>query len=212
MLTQQKISRHLASFPVREDIIVDIISGPTAVGKSWVVDRLKRTHQYVVPTTSRPRRQDEVNGVDYYFVTRTEYEKAILKGEMATTFILDKYYYGYSGKEFEKISNNNKKPLVIIYYKVLDPFLEKFPNSQIYFMFPPYTEKGLELLKRRMMSRTVVNFDARWRDTLEQMYEMYVAKPNLLARYPNSKLYTIEDDRSALKLIKDLEKNAIKAY
>lgn len=209
MLSQEKIKRHLRNFPVREDIAVDILSGPTAVGKNWVAKQLKGTHQFLIPTTSRNPGSDERHGVDYYFISKLQYERALLKGEFVTTFTLGRHYYGYRGIEFEKITSNRYVPLAIIYYKVLDPFLEKFPNSRIYFMFPPFTQKGLDLLKKRMLSRTVWQFAARWKDTLEQMQAMYVTKPSLLEKYPNSKLYQITDDRSSVKLINDLKKNKL---
>lgn len=205
MLSQEKIKRHLKNFPVREDIVVDILSGPTAVGKNWVAERLKNSHQFLIPTTSRSPGSDERHGVNYYFISKQEYERALLKGEFVTTFTMGRHYYGYRGIEFEKITSQKYTPLAIIYYKVLDPFLEKFPNSRIYFMFPPFSQRGLELLKRRMLSRTVWQFEARWKDTLEQMQAMYVTKPDLLEKYPNSKLYAITDDRSALSLIRELK-------
>lgn len=209
MLSQEKIKHHLRKFPVREDIVVDILSGPTAIGKNWVAKQLKGTHQFLIPTTSRNPGSDERHGVDYYFISKQEYEKKLLKGEFATTFTLGRHYYGFRVVELEKITSGKYIPIAIIYYKVLDPFLEKFPNSRIHFMFPPFTQKGLDLLRKRMLSRTVWQFEARWKDTLEQMQAMYVTKPGLLEKYPNSKLYKITDDRSTSKLINILKKNKI---
>lgn len=207
MLSRAEIKNHLKAFPVRNDIVVDILTGPTAVGKNWVVDRLKTSHKFLIPTTSRPQRSDEEHGVQYYFVSKKKYEELLLKGEFITTFTMGNQYYGYQKSVLEEISTQKYIPLATIYYKVLDPFLEKFPNSRIYFMFPTFTKKGLELLRKRMLSRTVWQFEARWKDTLEQMRAMYETKPTLLEKYPNSKLYAITNDKSALKLIKDMQKN-----
>ncbi len=208
MLSQDKINQHLRKFTPRDDIIVDILCGPTAVGKTWVSMRLKNTHKFIVPTTTRPQATDEKHGEDYYFITHEQYERGLLSGKFVTTFKIGRNYFGYQGSEFERIVSGKKTPLAIIYYKALDSFLAKFPNSRIHLMFPPFTEKGLNLLKMRMLSKTAWQFEARWKDTLEQMKAMYVTKPSLLEKYKNSKLYEITNDRSALKLIKDLKKHA----
>jgi guanylate kinase len=206
MLTNEKLKRHLAAFPVRHDIKVAVISGPTAIGKHTIVSKLERTHRFLVPTTTRPPLRDEVNGINYYFVTKTDFVRGLLNGKYATGFMLENHYYGFSVEELEKATSSQYKTIAIIYYKVLDQFIEKFPNSFIHFMFPPFTNNGLELIKRRMLSKTVWNFEQRWRDTLEQMNAMYVTRPTLLEKYPNSRLYKIKDDRSTSKLIKDLQK------
>lgn len=205
MLSQDKINQHLRKFAPREDIIVDILCGPTAVGKTWVSLRLTDSHEFIVPTTTRKPASDEIQGEDYYFITKEQYEKALLSGKFVTTFKIGRNYFGFQGSEFERIVSGKKTPLAIIYYKELDSFLKKFPNSRIHFMFPPFTKKGLDFLKMRMLSKTVWQFEARWRDTLQQMQAMYAAKPTLLEKYNNSKLYEITNNRSALKLIRDLK-------
>ena len=77
MLTNEKLKRHLANFPVRPDIKVAVISGPTAIGKHTIVSRLEKTHRFLVPTTTRPPLRDEVNGINYYFVTKTDFVRAV---------------------------------------------------------------------------------------------------------------------------------------
>ena len=57
-----------------------VISGPTCSGKDAVMRKLlerNKKMQRVVTTNSREMREDEVEGVDYYFVSRQEFEKLI---------------------------------------------------------------------------------------------------------------------------------------
>jgi polyphosphate kinase 2 (PPK2 family) len=57
---------------LRKQPLVIVISGPSGVGKDSVIERMKERglpFHFVVTTTSRARRPDEVEGKDYYFVT-----------------------------------------------------------------------------------------------------------------------------------------------
>lgn len=59
-----------------------VISAPSGGGKSVVLRRLLERHEgisYSVSVTSRPPRQGEVDGVDYHFVSREEFESLIAK-------------------------------------------------------------------------------------------------------------------------------------
>lgn len=63
--------------------LVFVLSGPSGVGKSTLIDLLKRDAfpiTYCVTATTRPRRAGEVHGVHYYFLTDQEYD-AILEAD-----------------------------------------------------------------------------------------------------------------------------------
>lgn len=206
MLTEDRIKQLLGKYPTQVDMHVDIISGPTAVGKNWVADRLHDSHKALISITSRPMRENEIEGIDYHFVSEREFENHLRNGDLATTFVYDGHYYGYLTSELDNANAQKLIPLALIYYKALPNFIERFPNYSIYFMYPPFNNKGLNLLKKRMLSRSAGEFKERWADTLEQMHAMYKAEPTLLEMYPQSKLYEIKDDNSAWKLIRDLKK------
>lgn len=56
-----------------------VLSGPSASGKTEVAKRLMNEYgiKRVITTTTRPMRNGEVNGVDYYFVSREKFESMI---------------------------------------------------------------------------------------------------------------------------------------
>ena len=57
-----------------------IISGTTCAGKGTVIKKLLENHNDIVLSvsyTSRPKREHEINGVDYYFVSKEEFERKI---------------------------------------------------------------------------------------------------------------------------------------
>jgi guanylate kinase len=62
-----------------------VISGPSGVGKDSVVQCLKERGlpvHFVVTATTRPRRANEVNGKDYFFVSKEEFARMIDQGEL----------------------------------------------------------------------------------------------------------------------------------
>lgn len=62
-----------------------VISGPSGVGKDTVVQRLKERglpFHFVVTATSRPKRPDEVHGVDYFFYGEQEFLDLLKRGEL----------------------------------------------------------------------------------------------------------------------------------
>ena len=62
-----------------------LVSGPSGVGKDTVVQRMKELghpFHFVVTATTRPRRPNEVHGVDYFFHSEAEFEAMLENGEL----------------------------------------------------------------------------------------------------------------------------------
>jgi guanylate kinase len=62
-----------------------VISGPSGVGKDAVIKRLREVRQnlhFVVTATSRARRPGEVDGEDYYFVSKEEFLRMVERNEL----------------------------------------------------------------------------------------------------------------------------------
>eukprot|EP00899_Mesostigma_viride_P015597 jgi/Mesvir1/24038/Mv10775-RA.2 len=65
--------------------LVIVISGPSGVGKDAVINRLRETRpdlHFVVTATSRPMRKGEVDGKDYFFITKEKFVGLIESGEL----------------------------------------------------------------------------------------------------------------------------------
>ena len=74
-----------------------VISGPSGVGKDSVVQGLKNCQfpiHFVVTATTRPRRQNEVHGVDYFFLTKDEFARLIEQDEFIEYAIVYNDYKG----------------------------------------------------------------------------------------------------------------------
>ncbi len=85
-------SYHLASTP-----LLVVISGPSGVGKDSVLHALKehgRPFHFVVTATTRAPRPGEVHGVDYFFVSLSEFEGLIQNGELIEHALVYGQYKG----------------------------------------------------------------------------------------------------------------------
>ncbi|WP_237711316.1 guanylate kinase [Parascardovia denticolens] len=75
-----------------------VLAGPTAVGKGTVEKAVKARHPELwisVSATSRPPRPGEVDGKDYHFVSKAEFERMIDQGELLEHAIVHgSDYYG----------------------------------------------------------------------------------------------------------------------
>lgn len=60
-----------------------VLSGPSGSGKTTIVERLERDPRVTVAVTAttRPKRPNEQDGVDYFFLTRNEFQARIERGE-----------------------------------------------------------------------------------------------------------------------------------
>src|SRR5437879_11998485 len=74
-----------------------VISGPSGVGKDTVIKRLLELDpnlRYSVSYTTRPPRPGEVDGVNYQFVSRADFESLIREGAFLEAATYDANLYG----------------------------------------------------------------------------------------------------------------------
>ena len=88
-----------------------IISSPSGAGKTTIVRRLLERHPdfvFSISATTRPLRNGEVNGKDYYFLTEDEFKHKIAANEFAEWEEVYKgKFYGTLKSEIERIWTNS---------------------------------------------------------------------------------------------------------
>jgi len=130
-----------------------VLSGPSGAGKSSlihkIVDDIGECY-FSISTTTRPMREGEVDGVDYYFVDEEEFKKEIEEDQFLEYAIVHGNYYGTSLKPVKKALSEGK--LVIF---DIDVQGNSAINSRLgdittsVFITPP----TLSELKRRLQNR-----------------------------------------------------------
>jgi len=80
-----------------------ILVGKGAAGKDHLKKRLvSKGFIAGISCTTRPPRPNEVEGVDYYFLSRSEFERMLEAGEMLEHMEFNGWFYGMTADEFEK--------------------------------------------------------------------------------------------------------------
>lgn len=89
-----------------------IFSAPSGSGKTTIVKHLLSQQynlEFSISATSRPRRGEEIDGKDYYFISADEFRKKIEGNEfLEWEEVYPDRYYGTLKSEVERIRNNGK--------------------------------------------------------------------------------------------------------
>lgn len=130
-----------------------VFSGPSGVGKGTVRQEIFSTpdHQfeYSVSMTTRPKRPGEVDGVDYFFRTREEFEDLIKKGQMLE---YAEYVGNYYGTPLTYVNETLDKGIDVFLEIEVQGALQvkkKVPDGVFIFLTPP----DLDELKDRLVGR-----------------------------------------------------------
>lgn len=85
--------------------LIIVISGPSGVGKDTVIKKLRESRDslhFVVTATSRPMRPGEVNGKDYFFVSKEEFLQMVDKNELLEYALVYGDYKGIPKKQIRE--------------------------------------------------------------------------------------------------------------
>jgi len=137
---------------VDEKGILFILSGPSGVGKGTVRKKLfeqKTDLKYSISTTTRQKRPGEVDGIDYFYKTREEFEQLITENELLEYAEYVNNYYGTPKEYVVNTLNEGYDVFLEIEVQGALQVKKNFPNGVFIFLFPP----SLEELKNRIVSR-----------------------------------------------------------
>jgi guanylate kinase len=129
-----------------------VVSAPSGTGKSSICQRLLRSCpeiKFSVSCTSRPSRPKEVNGKDYYFISREDFQERIKKGEFVEWVENYGHLYGTSWKTMEEFLQKGNDLLLDIEPRGAKMIKQKFGGGIFVFVLPPSRAELLKRLKKR---------------------------------------------------------------
>ncbi|GAA5521633.1 guanylate kinase [Fodinibius salicampi] len=126
---------------------------PSGAGKTTLAKRLLKEHpsiRFSVSATTRPPREGEKNGEDYYFLTDEEFKRRIKKGHFLEWETYNGNRYGTLQSEVDKLVESGYFPLLDIEVKGALNVQKIYGSDAIsIFIEPP----SLEVLKNRLLNR-----------------------------------------------------------
>lgn len=125
-----------------------VVSAPSGAGKSSICQRLLTACpelKFSVSYTSREPRPNEINGKDYYFISRDEFQRRIDQNEFVEWIENYGHLYGTSIKTMEDFFEKGNDLLLDIEPRGAKKVKQKFRKGIFVFVLPP---SRVELLKR----------------------------------------------------------------
>ena len=148
-----------------------IIAAPSGCGKTSLVEALiKKTKNLCVSVshTTRPPRLDEVNGINYYFVSINEFEEMIKQNAFVEHAMVFDNYYGSSTKLIREKLDEGVNVILEIDWQGARQVKENMPNSVSIFILPPSKEALLGRLQQRAQDDEIT-INKRMSDAQNQM-------------------------------------------
>jgi guanylate kinase len=130
-----------------------VICAPSGTGKSTLINRLKADHpqlEWSVSCTTRPIRTGEVNGKDYHFITKDDFEKQIQSSDFIEWAKVHSNYYGTSKVFVSKGLKEGRQMLFDLDVQGADTIKKIYgKEAAVIFIEPP----SIEELEKRLRLR-----------------------------------------------------------
>ena len=137
-----------------------IVSGPSGVGKDTVISSLctiptDPERYFVVTCTTRPRREYEVDGVHYHFLSEKEFERRREAGGFLEANFVHGHWYGTPRDDVRGALAAGRDAILKIDVQGAAVVKHKVPEALLVFLVPP----SLEDLFSRLQSRATESAD-----------------------------------------------------
>jgi guanylate kinase len=146
--------RELLEIPIppRPPLLI-VVSGPSGVGKDAALRRMREMDLYpfyfLVTNTTRPRRENEVEGVDYHFVTKEKFEEMESQGDILERAVVYGYDYGNSKSQVREALARGQDVIMRIDVQGAATIRKIAPDAVFIMILPP----TMQALERRLRSR-----------------------------------------------------------
>ena len=178
-----------------------MILGPSAVGKNTLINKLKTKFPkviYKLPSyTTRPKRNGEIDGVDYSFITKEEFLKLKNEGKLIGVHAYNNNYYALNKNKLKEALGDKTK-LIILNYKIEMANIIKDELDCNYVAIYPPCEAALKerLIKKKTKA-----------EEIEKKMEEAIKEIKLIneANYINYRLVNNEEEKAYNKLEKHLK-------
>jgi len=129
-----------------------VISGPSGVGKDTIMLRMQERgmpFHFVVTATTRPKRDNEVHGVDYFFVSKEEFARMIEENELIEYAIVYSDYKGIPKQQVRQALASGKDVVMRLDVQGAETVRRLAPDALLIFVTTESEEELVGRLKAR---------------------------------------------------------------
>ena len=151
--------------------MVVVISGPSGVGKSTIVDALRNRHPELAPivaVTTRPRRPDEVDGVHYHFLEPQTFVALRDAGDLLEWAQVHGHWYGTPRDQVVRALAAGRHAILPIDPQGARSIRRLVPEALLIFVMPPSMDDLLARLRSRR-SESQASLALRERNALDEI-------------------------------------------
>ena len=136
--------------PARSLLIV--LSGPSGTGKDAVLSQMKQLGyplEYIVTVTTRPKRAEEKNNVNYHFVSMEKFQEMIKNNELLEWANVYGNWYGVPKQPIKQALDKGQDIIVKVDSQGAATIKKILPQAVFIFLVPPSMEELVLRLKQR---------------------------------------------------------------
>ncbi len=167
-----------------------VISGPSGVGKGTLVNMLRKEFpslEFSISYTTRSPREGEVDGKDYFFVSKEKFKRLIEEDFFAEWARVHSNYYGTPKEEIERKLKQGIDVVFDIDVQGARQLKKSIKEAICVFIMPPSVEELRNRLKKRS-TETEDHIEMRLQNALEEMklaeeFDYIVVNDNLSKAY-----------------------------
>jgi guanylate kinase len=129
-----------------------VLSGPSGVGKDAVLGSMKGEDfplYYTVTLTTRPKRDGEIDGVDYYFTSEVNFHHMIEQGELLEWAKVYGHLYGVPKQQVREAMERGEDIIIKVDVQGATTIKNLLSDAVLIFLAPPSIEEQKKRLEQR---------------------------------------------------------------
>ena len=197
MINQIQLFQNQKQKQKRKNLPLMII-GPSAVGKDTMINKLIKKYPeiiYKLPSyTTRPMREKEIEGIDYFFVTKEDFFKLKDEGKLFGIQEYNNNYYASNKSKLKEIVKDGKKIIILNYnIETANTVKDEMDFNYIALLPPSENELKNRLIKRKTKPEEI---EKRMNNSIKEIQKIN------RANYINYRLVNDDEEETFNELVK----------
>jgi len=129
-----------------------VFSAPSGAGKTTIVKEILKDYPQIIfsiSATTRPKRETEINGIEYFFLTETDFKKKIENDDFIEWEKFYDYYYGTLKSHITANIEAGKAVLLELDVKGALTIKRLYPYAHLIYISPPSFDELVKRLRQR---------------------------------------------------------------